>query len=243
MPEYLQPIRPLKHIKLSGLPCVYAIGDIHGCWAELQQSITAITQHAKHAKIAPTIIFLGDLIDRGPDSLKVWNWVHTNHAGMTKIIIDGNHEQMAEFALYGFGKVQVEFCLEWLRNGGMPTLSPLFQDPERLILLKTTDITKVQTQLKASHFSKHVNIIEWGRYVFTHASLEPNVPLTQQPLDSVLWSRSHRPYPNKVVIHGHTPNKIGPDLTETVINIDTGAYSTGTLCSIVVYPDHIERLT
>ena len=72
--------------------------------------------------------------------------------------------------------------------------------------------------------------------MYVHAGVTPRVPLTEQSSEILLWKRDYADYSyvfndvEKHVVHGHTPNKEGPELLAGRTNLDTMAFRTGRLC-------------
>ena len=91
---------------------IYAVGDIHGCLKALQ---TIFNQEL--IKKGDTVVFLGDYVDRGPDSKGVFDWLLKNKNNYTFEFILGNHEIMMQTA-----RIVPERLFEWLHFGGTQTL-------------------------------------------------------------------------------------------------------------------------
>jgi serine/threonine protein phosphatase 1 len=133
----------------------YAIGDIHGMLEPLREIEGKISRHgALRGDTAPTVICLGDYIDRGPDSKGVVQHLIANPRGFRQILLKGNHEDLAMTDLD-----------TWLDNGGLETLRSfgLARPPlSQTILLW-------MSQLVLSHRD--------GKWFFVHAGVEPDLPL------------------------------------------------------------------
>ena len=95
----------------------YAVGDIHGSLDKLKALVEACREHANGREFR--FVFLGDYIDRGPDSAGVLRFMMSLQADLPKQIIalKGNHEAWAVSLLDGSAEVT-----PWLRNGGAETL-------------------------------------------------------------------------------------------------------------------------
>jgi len=233
IPAAVRKFKILRPTLPEGQP-LYAVGDIHGCHDQLQSVVREVLSHAA-GRIAH-VAFIGDYIDRGPASLQVWDWAHRHDGSLVKYLLDGNHEYFAEQTLYGTGKHRGWICREWLRNGGIDTLRHIMAHPERLLSLDQDLIAQVQARLRAEHFAQHADILEWGKYVLVHASINPTVELESQSIIDTLWSRAHRPLPDRIVIHGHTVDPFGPDLSGTVVNIDQGVVRSKRLTCVALWP-------
>lgn len=190
---------------------VYAIGDIHGCLKALQ---TIFNQ--KIIKEEDTIVFLGDYIDRGPNSKGVIDWLIKNKRKYNFEFILGNHEIMMQTS-----KNNKERLREWLYFGGAETLDSY----------KISDDPKWVQKVDKSHWNfmdncKHY--LEIGDYIFVHAGLEKGKKLKNQNKHNLFWKKYEIPEQystTKKVICGHTSRKNGKiaDFGHTVC-IDTYAY-------------------
>ncbi|MBU0728537.1 MAG: serine/threonine protein phosphatase [Proteobacteria bacterium] len=202
----------------------YVIGDIHGCHRSLLQLLDNIKPDIHN----DTIIFLGDYIDRGPDSKEVINEILLLQARHDNVVtLMGNHELSFLKFLDGEKK---SFFLEF---GGVPTLqsygaAPPYKAPQQHIPPEHLSF------LKELHF-----YWEDDSYIYVHAGLKPGVHLTQQSSDWMLWSRSsfiQSDYDfGKKVIFGHTPFK-EPFIQQNKIGIDTGSVYGGRLTCLIL-PD------
>jgi serine/threonine protein phosphatase 1 len=198
--------------EVSAAPLVYAIGDIHG---SLQKLRDLMTQCRRHADGRPaTFIFLGDYIDRGPDSRGVVDALMDMQARDPDhvIALKGNHEAVALEIIDG----ETEPA-HWLREGGIATLQSYHVDEPR-------DLPQDHiTWLRSLPFS-----YDDGRRFFVHAGVDPERPLTAQRDHDLIWIREPflsdpRDY-GRLVVHGHTPQLSGqPDFRGNRLNVDTGA--------------------
>jgi serine/threonine protein phosphatase 1 len=189
---------------------IFAIGDIHGCFDKLRALISQLEINNS----TDTLIFLGDYIDRGPQSVDVVDYLlHLSQKGLKTVLLKGNHEAM--FLDYLSGKNKLTF----LANGGCATLDNYMQNMNRSLnaIIPPSHIDFLQ--------SLHL-YYETEAYIFVHAGLAPGVPLDQQQEIDLLWIRDR--FINaicnfgKKVIFGHTPFK-EPFITKNKIGIDTGA--------------------
>jgi serine/threonine protein phosphatase 1 len=190
----------------------YAIGDTHGCLEKLAALVRRCTDDA--ASQAMRFVFLGDYIDRGPESSGVIHFLmeHQRTHADRDIVLKGNHEDLLVAAADSD-----LFEERWLTNGGLETL-------ESYGLTTAAEIPK-----------DHVNwlrrlplFFDDGRRFFVHAGVHPDRPLDRQDEDDLLWIRkpfltSEKDY-GRLVVHGHTPLASGrPDLRANRLNLDTGA--------------------
>lgn len=202
----------------------YAIGDIHGRLDVLKQAIQIIERHqASHGKKSK-IVFLGDYIDRGPESRQVCNYLMsgTQHPDIDWILLQGNHEVMCLEAHYG-GSSDLKF---WKKYGGYETLLSFGSD-----VVPRSYLTWM-SKLRKYYYD--------GVRIFVHAGVKDNTPIEENPDSITQWIRYHDgaeiSCPEGYVVHGHTPSIDGPEILKTRCCIDTMAYKTGRL-AIAVFDD------
>jgi len=189
---------------------IYAIGDIHGCADKLRRLIDQLAIDPKQDQL----VFVGDYIDRGPDSFEVVDYLLGLKSIFPNVVfLKGNHEQMLEDYLAGPDK------LTFLINGGQATLDSYLRhrpSPQGPVF-----------PLRHQVFFKGLRLFyETENYLFVHAGLKPKVPLAQQHPGDLLWIRSQFIYSDfdfgKQVVFGHTPFP-EPLVQANKIGIDTGA--------------------
>jgi serine/threonine protein phosphatase 1 len=169
------------------------------------------------------LVFIGDYIDRGPDSKGVVDYVlQCQEKLCTTVYLMGNHEQM--FLDYLAGKNIETF----LYNGGMETLASYGLTGRRKI--SDDDLPPGH----AAFFQELLHYYETDDFIFVHAGLRPGVSLSEQRFADFLWIRYDfiRSDYNfeKTVIFGHTPlSRTAPFYGKKKIGIDTGAVYGGTL--------------
>jgi serine/threonine protein phosphatase 1 len=204
-----------------------AIGDIHGCSLLLDRLLAAV---------APTgddrLIFLGDFIDRGPDSRGVVDRLIRLQADLGAICLRGNHDQWICRAR----TISDEYRM-WMQVGGAQTLGSYGKAPGRSGTMK--DIPEEHWQFLER---KLINYYETDSHIFVHANLEPNTPLDQQTEEWLLWEFLDQPTAHvsgKIMVCGHTTQKDGNirDLG-TAIGIDTFAYGGGRLTCLEAHTRH-----
>jgi serine/threonine protein phosphatase 1 len=226
---------------------IYAVGDIHGCLALLERLLAAIAaNNASREPAKTTLVMLGDLIDRGPDSRGVVERaLRLGNEFDDVIILRGNHEQFLLDAL-----VQPQAVWDgWLSHGGRQTLAS-YGIPERFAL---SDPARLAQALRREIPVGHLDLFEamplsWrrGDYFFAHAGVRPALALERQSPRDLLMIRGEFLESDAdhgaVVVHGHSigeqievrPNRIG---------LDTGAYRTGILSAIRLEGAEREFLT
>lgn len=216
---------------------IYAIGDIHGCRAELDRLLAMIdADDATRAPAETTLIFLGDLVDRGPDSAGVIARLMTlAHERPRVRFLKGNHEELFLHALSGAKDALRMFC----RVGGKETVLSYGIGRAEYDALDYPELAaRMEALVPAEHrafLDGFEDMIISGDYAFVHAGVRPDVPLDEQKPSDLRWIRDsfleHRGAFPKMVVHGHTitpevdrrPNRIG---------VDTGAYASGKLTAL-----------
>jgi serine/threonine protein phosphatase 1 len=196
----------------------YAIGDIHGRLDLLMDLLSQIITHANGRSCK--LVFLGDYIDRGPDSAGVLALVRRfqQHWPESVICLKGNHEAMLLEVV-----TEPAVTSWWLGNGGDTTLAS-FGVPHPGDL--PADVLSWIAGLPTLYEDEH-------RY-FVHAGLHPDLSLSEQDDQTKLWIRDEFLLVDydfgKHVVHGHTPSETGgPELRPYRTNLDTGAVFGGPL--------------
>lgn len=220
---------------------VYAIGDIHGradLLDRLHDKIEAdLAPSSKYGAPAKTVIvYLGDYVDRGPDSHGVIERLtRSRFSGIETVALLGNHEDMLlQFLDAPYG------ASLWLSNGGDATLAsykvkvPASYDE---LLFTQRALLGAMPRHHKQFLGTLPEQVQYGDYLFVHAGIRPGLPLDRQSREQMIWIRDvfldseidH----GLIVVHGHTivhevewrPNRIG---------VDTGAYTTGRLTALVL---------
>ena len=215
----------------------YAIGDIHGRLDLMQQLLERIERDNRARGQARTfLIFLGDLVDRGPDSSGVVDFLLHRLPGFARpVFIKGNHE---EFFLRVLGGEE-DMILDWLTYGGYQCCES-YGVSQGWTLNSTA--RQIQERLKAAVPQSHRDFLEkmadsfqFGDYLFVHAGIRPGVPLEAQSSKDLRWIREgfldDSTDHGVVVVHGHTIVE-APEQKKNRIALDTGAYRTGLLTAI-----------
>ncbi|MBB6253697.1 metallophosphoesterase family protein [Nitrospirillum iridis] len=231
---------------------LYAIGDIHGevglLRSLLSEIVTDWALHGRAAGVTPILVYIGDYIDRGPDSRGVIDLLLSNPLPEFRSHwLLGNHEA----ALLDFLQDPVGGAA-WLDFGGLATLlsygvRPLFSGSaaERARALRDDLAARLPPEHLAFLGSLE-RMVVYGDYAFVHAGVRPGRALADQALEDMLWIRapfleSPRRH-EKTVVHGHT---IVPavDRRPNRIAIDTGAYTSGLLSAIALQGGDVRVLT
>jgi serine/threonine protein phosphatase 1 len=222
---------------------IYAIGDIHGRSDLLQQLFTVIDSDVRNAKPERAIeVFLGDYVDRGPDSRGVLDLLIKRSQSHETVCMKGNHEAFMLEVLKEPAKLQ-----DWKQFGGLltltsygvrPTMNPTADEQLKLI-------GALREAVPAAHVEFMQNLsssFTCGDFYFVHAGVKPGIPLEKQREEDQFWIReeflSSEDDFGKYVVHGHTPVSV-PDIRPNRINIDTGAYATGNLTLLTMQGDSL----
>lgn len=218
---------------------LYAIGDVHG-HLDLLDGLLALIRADGIARGGPKseIIFLGDLINRGPKSAQVIDRLMVFQADQpqTRFLL-GNHEEVFLKALSGDERALRFFD----RMGGKQTILSYGITKEAYEAAEYAELAvMLQAAVPSAHrdfLASFENLIVEGSYVFAHAGIRPGVPLEEQQPGDLRWIRdeflcaSRALAPGMVIVHGHT---IFEDITEQPgrIGLDTGAYRSGVLSAM-----------
>jgi serine/threonine protein phosphatase 1 len=199
----------------------YAIGDVHGCLTKLLRLLERCLHDS--AGRPHRFVFVGDYIDRGPDSsgvIETLTELQDERPGDV-VCLRGNHEALMLQALDTGDPVL------WFMNGAAETLASYgIENP---------------SALPPQHVAWIAALPTWfddGQRHFVHAGVNPSLPLDRQSDHDRLWIRepflsSTRDF-GRLVVHGHTPVRTGtPDLRPNRLNIDTGAVYGGPLTAAV----------
>lgn len=217
---------------------IYAIGDIHGCIRLLDGLLTSIARDAEDIDAEKRmLVFVGDYVDRGPDSAGVIERISSGlPAQFDTICLQGNHEAM----MLDFLENPDRFDL-WDFNGAEATLASYGMNPESFAADAAGIAACRAAFLEAMpdhhmRFFKSLNLsATLGDYFFAHAGVMPGVPLDRQRPRDLMWVRHDFLDASddfgKLVVHGHTPVK-EPQVRANRIGIDTGAWKYGRLTAL-----------
>ncbi len=206
---------------------IFAIGDIHGCYSRLRALLDRLPCEPER----DTLVFLGDYINRGPQSRQVVSHLHgLRQEGAKAVFLVGNHEYLLlEYHRTGderlipiLRQLGIESTLESYGVSDMRGLSDLsFMPPEHRAFLEDL-----------------LPYWETDRFIFVHGGITPGPSLEEQPLEALcetrdLFIKSESDF-GKVVVFGHTPFEL-PLVSPNKIGIDTGAVY-GNLLTAVELP-------
>jgi serine/threonine protein phosphatase 1 len=237
---------PTQRPHLPGGRRIYAVGDIHGC-ADLLSRILDRIDHDLKTRPTPDAVevFLGDYVDRGPDSRQVIDLLIARERQNNVVLLKGNHE---------------DYIIRFLDD---PTLLSRWKSIGGLNTVASYGVTaashgdprsqhEIAIALRESMPNSHHNFFQrlalsftCGDFFFAHAGVRPGVPLQEQSQHDLLWIRDdfllYEEDFGKFVVHGHTPSS-EPVIRPNRINIDTGAYATGRLTCLVLEDDQMSFL-
>lgn len=231
---------------------IYAIGDIHGRLALLHHAHDLIATDQARYGAAP-VVHLGDLVDRGPDSRGVVDFLLAGiAAGQDWVVVKGNHDRM--FTRFLNDPMEPEPGLRsdygWLHPnlGGAPTLAsygvrspadrPLRPVHDDAVAAVPQAHRAFLATLPAMHLTEDA--------LFVHAGIRPGIPLEDQTETDLVWIRgpflmetsSHGP----LIVHGHTAID-APRHYGNRVNIDSGAAYGGPLSAVVIDGGDVFHLT
>jgi serine/threonine protein phosphatase 1 len=225
---------------------IFCIGDIHGCSDLLQALNICIDSHLRLRPVARAVeIILGDMIDRGPDTRGVLDFLSKEPEGRERILLRGNHEQ----ELLNLFDDPTE-CGRWIYEGGYETLASygVPADLRRVSVQSAAIVSDLKRAMGA-----HVDLIASTRvlhaidgFLFVHAGVDPAKSLGEQSLTTLMTMRepflSFGGVWERMVVHGHTPS---PSLVVRPhrIGIDSGAFATGKLTCLVLDREETQSIT
>jgi serine/threonine protein phosphatase 1 len=220
---------------------LYAVGDIHGRLDLLNNLLSRIADDLRARPVAAgaaTIVFLGDLIDRGPDSAGVIERISTlRDVPARALLLLGNHEEILLRVLDG----EPGLAYDWLGFGGDACVESYGLSAAAMTAMSEARIAEA---LRAAMPPAHVaflkeggDTIRFGDYLLVHAGIRPGVAIEDQQPHDLRWIRqpflSDEHNHGCLVIHGHTVTDVVDRRTNRV-GIDTGAYRSGILTAAVV---------
>jgi serine/threonine protein phosphatase 1 len=235
--------RPKPKPRLPDGIQIYAVSDIHGCADQLRDVFAAIDHHiARTSPLRALHVFLGDYIDRGPESRQTIDLLIERGRRHESIFLKGNHEAFLSEVLQDNSRLEA-----WKDYGGFQTLmsyglAPSIK-PDREEQIELVQALRQGMPEPHRHFLNGLrSSFACGDYFFAHAGVRPGVPLPQQREEDLLWIRdefleSEEDF-GKFVVHGHTPVP-KPEIRPNRINIDTGAFATGILTLLTIHGEQM----
>lgn len=216
---------------------VFAIGDIHGRLDLLDKLLAKIeADDARRGPARTHLVFLGDLVDRGPQSAGVVERLLTlSRRNPDARFLLGNHEEVFLSVLAG----NYDALKFFNRIGGDTTIASYGISRNDYA---ADDMFEVMEPLQRAVPASHVAFLQGfedqvviGDYAFVHAGVRPGVELADQKSEDLRWIRNDFLNSDhmfeKVIVHGHTITD-GIDERSNRIGLDTGAYCTGRLSAM-----------
>ena len=242
LPFFSRPQEPVDRLSDAHVPHgqrVYAIGDVHGRFDLLIGLLKRIKVDDAARSAADThVVLLGDLIDRGPHSAHVLEYLRAHRDGFATFhFVGGNHEEAMLASLRGTDAPEET---GWLDFGGRETMLSYGADPS-LFEAQGADLAAAMRRLvpriHLDFLEDFQDSVQFGDYLFVHAGIRPGVAIDQQSCKDLRWirqlfledGRDH----GVVVVHGHSITQ-EPDVRHNRIGIDTGAYKSGVLTALAL---------
>ncbi len=214
---------------------IYAIGDIHGHLGQLKAAHAVIAaDRDRQGGVPGRIVHLGDLVDRGPDSRGVIQFLIDGISrGADWIVLRGNHDRcFGEFLSGGPGS-STDFAADvrsWLGDGmgGRATLAS-YGLGDGLPADAASLLAQARSLVPDSHREFLAALPLWHRedgMIFVHAGIRPGIPMDEQDEDDLVWIReefhAHHDDHEALIVHGHTPVP-SPTHYGNRVNLDAGA--------------------
>lgn len=227
---------------------VYAIGDVHGCLMSMINLLEKIKlDRAAQDVSQATIVFLGDLVDRGPSSKEVLEFLIKFKPGWADtVFLKGNHEEVMLQVLSG----DISAMRSWFsfggkacaRNYGVDNFGQIDMNPDAIMAALQRNVPQ-----------KHLNFIagfkdSWkcGDYLFVHAGIRPKVEIEKQTAHDMRWIRAkfieYKKHHPLMVVHGHTVTESGPEHHSNRIAVDTGAHKGRPLTAVCLKGEDVKFL-
>lgn len=226
-------------------PRAYAIGDIHGHLDRLAAAHALIAADRRRTgdSDAP-VIHLGDLVDRGPESAEVIEYLAAGPAaGGPWITLKGNHDSLFELFLRdpALRDPGLRAELSWLHPnlGGVATLASYgIAAADRRAPRDLAEEAAVRVPARHRAFLAGLPLMHrMAGLVFVHAGIRPGIALDAQAPQDLMWIRKEFHLSTAdhgaLVVHGHTPVE-RPTHYGNRLNLDTGAAYGGPLTAAVI---------
>lgn len=217
----------------------YVIGDVHGRLDLLELLLAKIhAELERDGTRKALLVFVGDLIDRGPASAQVVERLRTyRRDGVRTMFLLGNHEEVLLRILSG----ESELIDKWRTFGGGECLRSYSVEPQRFAGRSEVEALEIVRQAipdEHRHFlADFVDTCRFGDYLFVHAGIRPGVEIERQRQSDLRWIREPFLLDDSdhgvVVVHGHTISA-EVQVRKNRIGIDTGAYRTGVLTALAI---------
>lgn len=217
----------------------FMIGDVHGCFDAMIDLLGQIEAHCNaYPDKEAHIIFLGDLMDRGPDSQRVIEYLRSYQPNFASVrFIMGNHEEVMLNVVNG----DADAMMSWFQFGGkacarsygVTNLGEALLNPEDVVQAIQRAVPKVHVEF----LRKFEVFILFGDFLCVHAGIKPGIKIESQSETDMRWIRKRfidykKPHPY-MIVHGHTVVETAEVLSNR-IPVDTGACHGGMLTALVV---------
>jgi serine/threonine protein phosphatase 1 len=171
----------------------FVIADIHGCFKTLKALIEDQLQPTNEDQF----IFLGDYIDRGPDSKSVINYlIYIKDTFKNSVFLRGNHEQMFLDA-----QLSVPAYDRWFYNGGREVLNSYGLKNQNAVPYHVHEF-----------ITNTFYYFQDEQYIFVHAGLNHLAEIPLKDYNSMMWIRDYEVNTQltggRIIIHGHTPTAL-----------------------------------
>lgn len=222
----------------AGTVRIYAVGDIHGRLDLLRALYGRIEQDAGDSPCPCRIVFLGDYVDRGPDSAGVIDFLLGGvDRRFDPVFLKGNHEDLWRRFLD-----EPEIGPAWFDTGGIMTV--VSYGIREGLARRAADFPAIAQRLRQAMPAAHHAFLDGlalshrsGDYLFAHAGIRPRVPVERQDPQDLMWIRREflgaGEFGGLCVVHGHSQVADAVDLPHR-ISVDTGAYHSGRLTCAVL---------
>ena len=237
---------PKPRYKIPDGSIVYAIGDIHGCLGSLEHLLEAIARDCAGRSARSHLVFLGDLVDRGPQSKAVVERLRNGPFPTDEVhFIMGNHEEVMLDCYDGM----IDQLIPWLKYGGLQTLESYGLSRSAILAASANLIPAIRAAIPARHIAflrSFADQVRLGDYLFVHAGIRPGIPVEDQSSRDLRWIRQgfleSRADHGAMIVHGHTI--VGEvQVRKNRIAVDTGCYAGGPLSAVVLQEDRTRAIS
>ncbi len=231
----------------------YAIGDIHGQFDLLRAAHDWVeADRARMGDTGAPVVHVGDLVDRGPDSAGVIEYLmRGQEAGRDWVVLKGNHDRMfATFLADPTAQdpgLRKQFSYLHPAIGGAETLAAygVRNAADRPVGRVHADAIDAVPEAHRHFLATLPTHLERGEVLFVHAGIRPGVPLQEQTETDLVWIRGpflEHPDPHPwLIVHGHTAIE-APRHYGNRVNIDSRAAYGGPLTAVVIEGTEVHLL-
>lgn len=204
----------------------YVIGDVHGCLDTLIALIEKINPDKKD-----TVIFVGDIIDRGPKSKQTVDYIREKqNSGLDWIVLKGNHEDMlCQCCVENDVDYSDETLTMWIKNGGADTLKTFVQDDGNYYVPE--DYVEWFQELPEYHMDSDIIVVHAGLDFQCEDSVYKLLTDIRDNKGTHLWVRDYKVKPNNIygkkLITGHTITTLDEILNPSKhhVKVDNGCFT------------------